>query len=173
MNPGRFLLLFSFIFLASWGPEVCAGQGSALFESIKGWGVLRLGEKIKRADSALKKAGISFEEKRMHKDGTTVFILNRGGWEGTVYFDEKDRMTQILFQSPYFKHASEAEAAVKKIEDQFGPAHEAKTQTDSDGMRADTSFTWKNSATILTITKAHYLKKKQWIVWESYAPATN
>lgn len=148
-----------------------AQERQSTFEAVKGWGVLRWEQKLKEARESLKKTGVPFEEKQMHKDGTTVFLLNREGWEGTVYFDEKNRMTQILFQSPYFKRESEANAAVKKFEKQFGVAQETKNQTYSDGERTDTFYIWKNRSTLVTLTKAHYLKKKQWVVWENYTPA--
>lgn len=145
----------------------------AEFKSIHGWGVLHWEQGVKAASEALKKANIPFEKKLMHKDGTTVFILKRENWEGTVYFDEKGRMTQILFQSPYFKHESEAQASIKKVEDQFGPADEVRNQPYHDSLRRDTFYLWKNSSTLLILTKAHYLQKKQWVVWENYEPQEN
>ncbi|HPZ08560.1 MAG TPA: hypothetical protein PL110_10640 [Candidatus Eremiobacteraeota bacterium] len=140
------------------------------FEAFRGWNVVKMNMTVEEVKKALKEASISFEEKMFHKTGNIYLTLDKKGWKGTIYFDEKNRVNQILFQSPYIK----SEKEVKKIRDsfiaQYGSPHETKEIPLSDDGRRDIYYIWKNKFIMLELTVTYYNNEKEWILWECYNP---
>lgn len=143
----------------------------ATFRQVAGWQMLRWEMRLPAARQALKAAGVPFRERPMHKDGTTHLLLDSGGWAGVVYFDQDERMVQILFQSPYLKTEPAARDALARLEQLYGPAAERRRQRYRDEQRLDEFHVWRNAATVLTVTLARYLARDEWVVWEAYTPA--
>jgi hypothetical protein len=140
------------------------------FKDVKGWNMLKINMKADEARQALKKASVTFEEKTFYKEGKIYFKLKNGKWDGTVYFNEENNISQILFQSEIFKNKTEALAVLEEFKKKYGPPEEVKTVV-SDENRDDITCKWKNDTVTLVLTLAYYNNEKHWIIWENYSPA--
>lgn len=166
MVGSRFGIYYSLALLFGAGLTAAAAD----FADVRGWSFITWDMGAAQVKAALKAQGIRFQEKLLHKDGVVVLAFVRDGWDGSVYFDG-GKVSQILFQSPHFATAEEAAAAIATYTAQYGPAHETRTLSYGDRVRADTFYIWRNDATVLTVTAAHYIREGKWVVWENYVPA--
>lgn len=140
------------------------------FQNLRGWNVVNMNMTVDEVKKSLKGASVSFEENMFHKTGDLYFTLNRNGWEGTIYFNEKNRVNRILFQSPYIKNEGDVKIIINSFTDKYGKPHETKDIPLSDEGRKDTYYIWKNDFIMVELTVAYYSNEKEWILWEGYNP---
>lgn len=149
-----------------------AALAAASFDAVAGWENLPWGMTVEDAAAALKAAGAKPELHDFPKDGTCILKFQRDGWEsGTAYFNDRGYLCQVLLQSAPFKEESAARAREAEVEKAYGAPSSTRDACYGDG-REDSFFEWNNDQTVLTITLAHYIPEKHWIVWEEYLPVT-
>ncbi len=141
------------------------------FQNLRGWNIVKMDMTADEVKKSLKGASISFEENMFFKTGDIYFTLNRDGWDGTIYFNEKNRVNQILFQSPFIKKEGDVKKIIDSFTTLFGKSHETKEFPVSDEGRKDTSYIWKNNFITIELTVAYYSNEKEWVLWETYRPA--
>lgn len=142
------------------------------FDTIAGWENLPWGMTVEDARAALAAAGAKPEFRDFPKDGTCILKFQREGWEsGTAYFNDRGLLCQVLLQSAPLKEESAARARAAEVEKAYGAPASTRAVRYGDG-REDSFFEWNNGQTVLTITLAHYIQEKHWIVWEEYLPVT-
>ncbi|MBI3924534.1 MAG: hypothetical protein HY319_03255 [Armatimonadetes bacterium] len=136
--------------------------------AVAGWGPLWMGLPVDQARQALAREEIPFEEKRLHKDGMLLLCFSRGEWKGTVYFDEAEKISQILFQSPDYPDLAQAGQRLKELEKQHGRSHDVDLDAYSDETRHDQDYHWYFSGCTLKLNIARY--DDHYVVWEKYSP---
>jgi len=141
------------------------------FQNLRGWNVVNMNMTADEVKKSLKGASVSFEENMFSKTGDVYFTLNRDGWEGTIYFNEKNRVNQILFQSPSLKNEGDVKKIVDTFTDKYGKPDEIKEIPLSDEGRKDVCYIWKNDFIMVELTVAYYCNEKEWVLWETYRPA--
>lgn len=146
-------------------------EGKEKFQNLRGWNVVKMDMTADEVKKSLKGASVSFEENMFSKTGDIYFTLDKNGWEGTIYFNEKNRVNQILFQSPFIKNEGEVKKIIDSFTVMFGQSHEIKEFPVSDEGRKDTSYIWKNDSIMVELTVAYYRNEKEWVLWEIYRPA--
>jgi hypothetical protein len=145
-------------------------EGKENFQNLRGWNVVNMNMTADEVKKSLQRASVSFQENMFSKTGDIYFTLDKKGWEGTIYFNEKNRVNQILFQSPFIKKEGDVKKIVNTFTDKYGNPHEIKEFPVSDEGRKDTSFIWKNNFNTMELTVAYYRNEKEWVLWETYRP---
>ncbi|MEQ8189053.1 MAG: hypothetical protein ABRQ39_13865 [Candidatus Eremiobacterota bacterium] len=141
------------------------------FQNLRGWNVVKMDMTADEVKKSLKGASVSFEENMFSKTGDIYFTLDKNGWEGTIYFNEKNRVNQILFQSPFIKNEGDVKKIVDTFTDKYGNPYEIKEIPLSDEGRKDICYIWKNNFITMELTTAYYSNEKEWVLWETYRPA--
>ena len=129
-----------------------------------GWGRVSIGMERTKAEAALREAKITFETKTLHKTGVQLLTFTReDGWEGAVYFDEKDpqHVNQVGFTSRPLAE-KDAKAFMDAVEKSLGkPARGYDRPEESRGEKV-----WKGTGASLGVSWS--IHDGKWTVFETY-----
>ena len=153
-----------------------AGPPGGPFDGLEGYGVLPVVASLAEVQVALGKARIPHQLKVLHKTGQAYLTLATGAsgpsraggaWQATVYFNDRDRLTEVQVESPAFASAAEGEAAMAGLEKRYGPAR--KAEPEGTGTRYWTHV-WSNPRVTLRASLTSDKRETMWVVNLAWRP---